>query len=75
MIFYYLTVRPSRLNTQHPRGLAQTRGEIENIKHFAESRQHLRGLCAVTAFKTWRARISAASSEDVLIKDAAIRGK
>lgn len=68
-------VRPIRLNTQYPHGLPWTRGEIENIKHFAESHQHLRGLCAVIAFKTLRAAISVASSKDVLIKDAAIRDK
>lgn len=32
LLFYYLMVRPVRLNTWHLRGLASTRGEIENIK-------------------------------------------
>lgn len=35
--------------------------------------QRLRGLCAVIAFR--RLRVGVASSEDVLIKDVAIRDK
>lgn len=73
ILFYYLMGRPIRLNTRH--GLARARGEMENIKQFAESCQHLRGLCAVIAFQASRATISVASSADVLIKDAAIRDK
>lgn len=73
--YYFILLFDGETNQIKYPTSAQTRGETENIKHFAESHQHLRRLCAVIAFKTLRATISVASSEDVLIKDAAIRDK